>query len=74
MHVFIYLGQFGLVVCRQTVANFLGPSLAGLLHFDLPVFLDQRVPAGPHLLLQLHIVVLLGRLSSKGLVGKRERK
>lgn len=68
-HLPIYLRQFGFVVCRQAGANLLSTSLASLLHLDLPVFLDQRVPAQPHLLLQLHIIVLPSCLRSESLAG-----
>lgn len=68
----LYLGQFGLVLCRHAVADLLGLGATRLLHFDLPVALDQRVPSGPHLPLQLPAVVFPCSLSSDSLAGTHE--
>lgn len=68
----VYLCQLGLILCRQTGADFFSPCTASPLHLDLPVFLDQRLPAEPHLLLQLQVVVLSCYLSRTCLAGNHK--
>lgn len=72
-HWFIYLCKLGLIFHWQMGADLFSPCPTGMFQLIFPRFLDQRVPAEPHLPLELQIVVVLGCLRKKSLPQKHTR-
>ena len=64
---FTHGGESCLVVVGERHADFLRLGLTRLLHALLPLGLDERVPATPHLLGQDTLVVALSKVRSKRL-------